>query len=69
LDYSVPFSAVSLETQSTPVYYRAIAEDFQFTYFVGCPPLLRSATALAATPTVFPEELLVPDGASEEKSV
>jgi len=50
LEYSVPQSAISVETQSTPVYYRSIAEDFQFLYFVGCPPLVTSTTALAAAP-------------------
>lgn len=39
LEYSVPRSSLSMEFQSKPVYYRSVAEDFQFTYFVGCPPL------------------------------
>jgi hypothetical protein len=49
-EHCIPQSVVTVETQSTPVYYRAIAEDFQFLYFVGCPPLIRSTVALAAAP-------------------
>jgi len=39
VEYSVPSSAISVEYQSIPVWYRSVAEDFQFTYFVGCPPV------------------------------
>lgn len=50
LEITVPQGCVSYEVQSTPVYYRAIAEDFQFCYFVGCPPIERSSIALVAAP-------------------
>lgn len=39
IEYSQPRSGVSVEYQSTPVWYRSVGEDFQFTYFVGCPPV------------------------------
>lgn len=39
LEYSIPRSSLSMEFQDKPVYFRSVAEDFQFTYFVGCPPL------------------------------
>lgn len=39
IEFSQPTSAVSMTFNTTASYYRAIAEDFQFTYFVGCPPL------------------------------
>lgn len=64
LEYSVPQSAISVEFQSTPVWFRSVAEDFQFTYFVGCPPvpLAQPVGLFAAIPAaeeidiVFDEE-------------
>lgn len=50
LEPTVPQSVISVENQSIAVLYRSIAEDFQLTYFVGCPPLRRSTTAFTATP-------------------
>lgn len=70
LEPTIPQSCVSLENQSTPVLYRAIAEDFQFMYFVGCPPLKRSTVTLTATPLPLlrePRDMpLAKDGAPDE---
>lgn len=70
LEYTMPQSCVSIESQSTPLLYRAIAEDFQFTYFIGCPPLRRSTVALTATPLELMREPrampLADDGSFDE---
>lgn len=41
-EISESLGAVNVKGISVPVLYRSIAEDFQFTYFVGCPPIIAS---------------------------
>lgn len=70
LEPTIPQSCLSIENQSTQVLYRAIAEDFQFLYFVGCPPLRRSTVALLAEPPALmrePRDMpLADDGSFDE---
>lgn len=50
LEATIPRSCLCYKGANTHALYRAIAEDFQFTYFVGCPPLRRDTVALTASP-------------------
>jgi len=69
VELTVPQAAVTIDTPNPVVIYRAIAEDFQFCYFVGCPPLERTSITLAATtPSILIERSmpLTSDGSHDE---
>lgn len=45
LEPSMPRGAITVKGPANNTFYRSIGEDFQLTYFVGCPPLVYTAPA------------------------